>query len=259
MTKVLTWNVNSLKVRMEFLRHWLEEVGPDVVMLQETKLRDEDFPYKEFDSLGYHAVHRGVSQWNGVAILARAPIELLADVDVDVPYEGVREARCIAARVDECTFVSVYVPNGRGVDHPHFSYKLEWLDGLRRVVDALGPARLVVGGDFNIAPTDLDVWDPSSMQDATHVTPIERDALGAIVSLGLHDLVRMVHPGDPQFSWWDYRGGAFHRGFGLRIDLLLASPDLADRTRDAGTIREARKQLKTGEKPSDHAPVFAQF
>jgi exodeoxyribonuclease-3 len=259
MTSVLTWNVNSLKVRMEFLRHWLESARPDVVLLQETKLRDEEFPYQEILSFGYHAVHRGISQWNGVAILAREPIELLGDVDVEVTFDGVREARCIAARVAECNVVSVYVPNGRALDHPHFAYKLAWLDGLRNVLEQLGPHRLIVGGDFNIAPTDLDVWDPTAMQEMTHVTPLEREALQRIGALGVVDLVRAAHPEDPQFSWWDYRGGAFHRGHGLRIDLLLASSDLADRMRDARTIRDARKQLKTGEKPSDHAPVFAEF
>ena len=250
--KVATWNVNSLTARWPRVEAWLLESGPDVVLVQETKQTDAKFPFKELDALGYHAAHYGQGHWNGVAILSKTSID-----DVTRGFgDDDPEARIVAGTCQGIRFHSCYVPNGRALDDPHYRYKLAWLAKLRDLLDARDRStHVVVGGDFNVAPSDLDCYDPSVFVGATHVSEPERSALRAIEATGLVDLTRALHPDEPNFSWWDYRNGSFHRGWGLRIDLLYVDAALAARATSSYVDREARK----GEKPSDHAPVIGEF
>jgi len=249
---VATWNVNSLTARWPRVRSWLEEKAPDVLLLQETKQTDAKFPFGEIEQLGYQSAHYGQGQWNGVAILSRVGLE-----DVTRGFgDDDPEARVIGARCGGVQFYSCYVPNGRALDDPHYQYKLTWLAKLAGVLAARERSEhVVVGGDFNVAPTDLDVYDPSVFVGLTHVSQAERDALGVLETTGLVDVTRRLHPEDRLYSWWDYRNGAFHRGWGLRIDLLFVDEALAALATASYVDRDARK----GEKPSDHAPVVAQF
>lgn len=250
--RIATWNVNSLKARMERVEAWLADVAPDVVCLQETKLADAAFPALSFQALGYETAHHGEGRWNGVAILSRVGI---ADVETGFgPDDPDPEARVLWATCGGMRVASVYVPNGRALDHEHYRYKLEWLTKLREHLtercDAKTP--VVVAGDFNIAPTDEDVWDASKFVGATHTSPPERQALAELIEWGLVDTFREVRPEAGLFSWWDYRAGRFHKHEGMRIDLVLATPPLAERVRFATIDRNARK----GQQPSDHAPVI---
>jgi exodeoxyribonuclease III len=251
--RIATWNVNSLKVRLPRVEAWLGEVQPDIVCLQETKLADGAFPGLAFEALGYACAHHGQGQWNGVAILSKLGLsDVVPGFDDGEPPDV--DARLLTATCGGVRVSSVYVPNGRAVGHDHYHYKLAWLERLR-VHLAGGPAPdepVVVAGDFNIAPTDADLYDPAAFVGATHVSEPERAALDALCAWGLRDAFRVVHP-DAQrvFSWWDYRAGDFHQGRGMRIDLVLASAPVADRVRWAVIDRNARK----GSQPSDHAPV----
>ncbi len=249
---VATWNVNSLRARWPRVSQWLIQRSPDVVLLQETKMTDAAFPFDEFGELGYEAVHYGQGQWNGVAIASRVGLD-----DVVRGFgDGDPEARLIAATCAGVRVVSCYVPNGRSLDDPHYQYKLAWLDSLRDYLARRDPERhVIVGGDFNVAPADIDCFDPEGLAGSTHVSEPERAALRAVEATGVEDLIRRLHPDDPSFTWWDYRNGAFHRGWGLRIDLLLVDAPLVAMARAAYVDRDARK----GEKPSDHAPVLADF
>lgn len=247
--RVATWNVNSLNARWPRVREWLELHQPDVVMVQETKQTDETFPFAALAALGYDAAHLGQGQWNGVAILSRGEL-----TDVRRGLGDDVEARYIAATSRGVRFHSCYVPNGRALDDPHYAYKLRWLEALRVVLAERDRTRpVIVGGDFNVALSDLDVYDPAAFVGATHVSEPERAALRALLATELVDLVRERNDVDPAFTWWDYRNGSFRRGWGLRIDYLLADALTASRVRDVRVDREARK----GEKPSDHAPVLA--
>jgi len=252
--RIVTWNVNSLRVRIERIEQWLAEVSPDVVCMQETKLADDGFPALAFESLGYQTAHHGQGQWNGVAILSRVGLD---DVVVNFAsgIEPDPDARIITATCGGVRVSSCYVPNGRALDDPHYQYKLSWLDRLLKHLDSdTSPtADVLVAGDFNIAPEDRDVYDPRKFEGATHVSQPERDALGRLLDWGLIDLFRAVHP-EPSnvYSWWDYRAGDFHQGRGLRIDLVLGSHSVAQRCHWSVVDRNARK----GEKPSDHAPVI---
>ncbi|HQU26917.1 MAG TPA: exodeoxyribonuclease III [Acidimicrobiales bacterium] len=244
--RVVTWNVNSLNARLARVLEWLEANEPDVALLQETKMRDDAFPVEAFAALGYESAHVGQGQWNGVAVLSRAG---LADVERGLS-DG--EARLVGATCGGLRVYSCYVPNGRALDDPHYAYKLRWLDELRALLAARDrSAPVVVAGDFNVAPADLDVWDPTALAGMTHASAPERAALDEIVATGLVDVVRARHPAEPCFTWWDYRGGAFHRGWGMRIDLVYVDAAHAERVRAAFVDRDARK----GPKPSDHAPV----
>ncbi|MFZ1062026.1 MAG: exodeoxyribonuclease III [Acidimicrobiales bacterium] len=250
--RLATWNVNSLSARWSRVAPWLVEHGPDVVLIQETKQTDEKFPFAPLAELGYESAHYGQGQWNGVAILSRVGIADVVrgfgDDDAQARFMG---ATCGGLRVYSC-----YVPNGRALDDPHYTYKLEWLAKLARLLETRDQSQpVVVGGDFNIAPTDLDCYDPSLFVGTTHTSEPERAALRAIEATGLVDVTRALHPGEPCYTWWDYRSGSFHRGWGLRIDLLLVSDGLARKATASYVDREARK----GEKPSDHAPVFVEF
>jgi exodeoxyribonuclease-3 len=249
-----TWNINSLNVRQERVEQWLADVQPDVVCMQETKIPDAAFPQLAFEAMGYAAAHHGEGRWNGVAILSRVGLH-----DVSFGFadgaEPDAEARLMTARCDGITVVTVYVPNGRAVGADHYQYKLAWLDRLRAHLDAVAApgAPLIVAGDFNIAPTDVDVYDPAAFVGETHVSEPERQRLQALLDRGLTDEFRHVHPDATKvFSWWDYRRGDFHEGRGMRIDLVLASPPVVERTEWCVIDRNARK----GKQPSDHAPVI---
>ncbi len=253
---IATWNVNSLKARLPRVEEWLADVQPDVLCMQETKLADKAFPALTFAGLGYEAVHHGFNQWNGVAILSRVGISdpvngFASGIEADT------DARLISASCGGIRVHSVYVPNGREVGHDHFHYKLSWLD---RMVEHLNqttsPAEdVVVAGDWNIAPTDADVWEPRLFTSSTHVTPEERGALDRIKAWGLKDTFRIRHQEDKLFSYYDYQAGRFHKREGMRIDFLLASESLAQRNFFDIVDRNARK----GTKPSDHAPVLAGY
>jgi exodeoxyribonuclease III len=251
--RIATWNVNSLKVRLPRVEAWLAEVQPDVVAMQETKLADDAFPALTFQALGYESVHHGQGQWNGVAILSRVGIDDVVANFAD-GLEPDPEARILTARCGGLRVSSVYVPNGRSLDHEHYQYKLAWLERLRAHVAGAGPATddVVVMGDFNIAPQDRDVYDPSKYVGATHVSNAERAALASLEAWGFQDLFRAQHPAaDKVFSWWDYRAGDFHQGRGMRIDLVLGTASVVPRVTWAVIDRNARK----GQLPSDHAPV----
>lgn len=259
--RIATWNVNSLPARIEKVWWWLERAQPDILLMQETKLADAAVPYEEFRARGYHLAHHGQGRWNGVAIASREPITEVvpsfgdplkeAPQGTDDPFA---EARMIAGTTAGVRVASVYVPNGRVVDSINYETKLAWMMRLekwvREACDLQAP--LVIGGDFNIAPTDGDVWDPKACHGATHVSQRERDALGRILSAGLVDTYRAKHTEVGRYSWWDYRAGAFHKNAGMRIDLLLASVPAANRVVWAEIDREARKGKPI---PSDHAPV----
>jgi exodeoxyribonuclease-3 len=250
--RIATWNVNSLKARLARVEEWLADVEPDVVCLQETKLADGAFPSLAFQSLGYESVHHGEGRWNGVAILSRVGIE--DPLNGFGPNDDDPEARLLWATCGGVRIASAYVPNGRSLDHDHYQYKLGWLAKLRRhLEDHEDPsAPVVVAGDFNIAPTDDDVWDPAAFVDATHTSEPERAALAELGTWGLVDTFRLRQPEAGLFSWWDYRAGNFHKKQGMRIDLVLATAPVAERVTFATVDRNARK----GQQPSDHAPVI---
>jgi exodeoxyribonuclease III len=254
--RLVTWNVNSLKVRLERVEEWLGTCQPDVVCMQETKLADTAFPAMAFSALGYESAHHGEGRWNGVAILSRVGLDdvVMGFADDDAPDP---EARLLTATCGGVRVMSCYVPNGRALDDDHYQYKLAWLERLLGHLDRTAdPATPVaVCGDFNIAPADIDVWDPRALVDATHVSAPERAALGRLLDWGLTDLFRDQYPDvERLYSWWDYRAGNFHKGIGMRIDLVLGSSPLAARAEWALIDRNARK----GKQPSDHAPLIVE-
>ena len=251
-----TWNVNSVKARLPRLLEWLDGTKPDVVCLQETKVPADGFPSAEVAELGYEVAAYGQGRWNGVALLSRVGLSEISNGFPGEPGFPDPEARYIGALCGDIRVISVYVPNGRTPEDPHYVYKLAWLAALRDSLARFLPAGpLIIAGDFNVAPTDEDVWDPAVFVGATHVTPPERDALAAIRDLGLRDIVGRPLKGDRPFTYWDYRAGMFHMNKGMRIDLVLATPGLAAQVTDAVIDREARK----GKGPSDHAPIVVDF
>ena len=253
---IVTWNVNSLKARLPRVQEWISESQPDVLLIQETKLAQDKFPHAEMAELGYESAHFGQGQWNGVAIISRVGLDnVVNNFASGIEPDG--EARIITANCGGVQVSSVYVPNGRSLDHDHYQYKLSWLSRLRAHLDASCKPTddVVVGGDFNIAPEDRDVYDMKAFADATHVSAAERDALARVCEFGLTDTFRQFNDEDKVFSWWDYRGGAFHKGHGMRIDLLLATPSVAARAKGSVIDRNARKERDSG-KPSDHVPVI---
>jgi exodeoxyribonuclease-3 len=250
--RIATWNVNSLKVRLPRIEAWLAEVQPDIACLQETKVADKAFPSLAFSALGYESAHFGQGQWNGVAILSRVGVEdVVADFADGAGPDP--DARLLSATCAGIRMMSVYVPNGRAVGHEHYQYKLAWLARLRAHLAATTTPDqdVAICGDFNVAPTDGDVYDPVKFEGETHVSPPERAALAEIESWGLTDAFRKVWDAPGVFSWWDYRAGDFHEGRGMRIDLVLMSTPLVARVEWAVIDRNARK----GKQPSDHAPV----
>ena len=271
--RIATWNVNSLKARQEFVEKWLERAAPDILLMQETKLGDVDAPVMAFGMLGYQLVHHGEGRWNGVAIAARNGLAIddivtnFGDGPVrdsgpggtagsEDDFDPFDEARMLAATVDGLRIVTVYAPNGRVVGSPFYDGKLAWFERLGRWLDdekAAGRGdALLVGGDFNVAPADIDVWDAQAAHGGTHVSEPERAAVRALIDRGLTDTYRARHDEAGRFTWWDYRAGMFHKNFGMRIDLLLAAAPIAKRIVDAEIDRQARKGPPV---PSDHAPL----
>lgn len=252
--RVATWNVNSLNARLDRVALWVDLLEPDVLCLQETKLGDENFPHDRFSELGYESAHHGQGQWNGVAIVSRVGLE---DVRPDFEDGGEpdRDARILWATCGGVRVASCYVPNGRSLDDEHYQYKLDWLDRLNNdlVANADRNSDVCVTGDFNIAPDDRDVFDPTGLVGVTHTSEAEREKLTNLEKWGLNDMFRDHHEEAGLYSWWDYRDGNFHKRKGMRIDLLLGSATLRAKTKRVIIDRNERK----GKLPSDHAPVFA--
>ncbi|QBI18626.1 exodeoxyribonuclease III [Egibacter rhizosphaerae] len=250
--RLVTWNVNSLRARMPRVVEFLEAHAPDVLCLQEIKCSEEQLPHLDLQASGYRVVAYPGGPREGVAVLVPADQEV-GNVRCGLPDEpDPGEARWIEVEVGDLTVGSVYVPNGREVGSPTYEAKLAFLDALRaRFAELSSP--LVVAGDFNVAPTDADVWDPDVFDGATHVTEPERERFGALLETGLVDAFRAVEPDTRQFTWWDYRGGSFHKNEGMRIDAVLATPDID--VGSCGIVRDFRK----GKKPSDHAPLLAEL
>lgn len=253
--RLATFNINGTRARFDFLLAWLAARKPDVVGLQELKLEDEQFPRLELQAAGYHAVTYGQKSWNGVAILSREPAEV---IQRGLPGQDDFGSRLITADVGGVRFTSIYLPNGKFVDHEDFPKKLAWIDSLRAHLEATRAASRpsVIVGDFNICPEPIDSWNEKLLAGVIFHTDAERTRFRRILDLGFVDLFRSLYPDTQAFSWWDYRGGAFHRKQGLRIDLLLATPDLRARTKAVEIDREWRKK-QNDFTPSDHAPVFA--
>ena len=253
--RIATWNVNSVTARLERLLAWLESAQPDVLALQELKCSTDAFPTMPVQALGYEVAALGSGRWNGVALLSRVGLdEVTLGLTGQPQYEGADEPRAVGATCGGVRVWSVYVPNGREPDHDHYRYKLDWFGALRATVRAdlaTHPERaLAVVGDFNVAPTDADVWDISQFQGSTHVTPAERAALADLREIGLQDVMPRALKGEP-YTFWDYRQAAFGRGWGMRIDLVYANAAFAARVADAYVDREERK----GKGASDHAPL----
>jgi exodeoxyribonuclease III len=244
---------------MEFVKLWLAERQPDVVGFQELKMQDDQFPHAEFEALGYQALTHGQKSWNGVAILSRLPIELL---DVGLPGQEDFGARLLRARVGdagtELDFTTLYCPNGKNIDHDDFPRKLAWFEALRDWASAfiVDEKSSVLCGDFNIVPAGIDSWDEERFRGEIFHTDAERERYAALLTLGLRDLYREREPDTAAFSWWDYRGGAFHRKHGLRIDFLLGTNAVVERLRSVEIDRDYRKKQQ-GLTASDHAPVIA--
>jgi exodeoxyribonuclease-3 len=275
--RIATWNVNSLKARLPRVEEWLAQRAPDVLLMQETKLADEAAPDMPFGMAGYQLLHHGEGRWNGVAIASRVGIEDVVTNFGDGPVRRSPgpesgsasaaeataaeaslapgdEARMVSAVCGGVRVVSIYGPNGRALDTPFYRAKLAWFDRLARWLrETQDPAEpLVIGGDYNVAPEDADVYDPAFFAGSTHVSPAERAAMAALREWGLVDAYRLHHPEPGKFSWWDYRAGNFHKGLGMRIDHLYVTRPVADRCIAAEIDRDARK----GHLPSDHAPVY---
>lgn len=273
--RIATWNVNSLKARQEAVENWLTRAAPDILLIQETKLTDADAPVMAFAMAGYQLIHHGEGRWNGVAITARngmivsdvvtnfgdgpvrdsGPGGAGAEVTGEDDFDPFDEARMIAATIDGIRVVSLYAPNGRVVGSPFYAGKLAWFARLARWIrETTTPDdALVIGGDFNVAPTDLDVWDAAAVHGGTHVSEPERAAFRALLEPGLIDAYRAQRTEPGRFTWWDYRAGMFHKNLGMRIDHLLVSAPVAARVVGAEIDRDARKGPPV---PSDHAPLL---
>jgi exodeoxyribonuclease-3 len=255
--RIATWNVNGLRARQDLLLRWLRLRQPDVLALQELKLEDAQFPHDAFAQAGYHAAVHGQKSWNGVALLARKP---LATLQVGLPGQEAVGARLVAAEVEGVAVASVYCPNGKHVGHDDFPKKLAWLDALADWLAARRPADapLVLGGDLNVCPGPLDTWNEAALRGQIFHTDAERARFRRLLDAGLRDLFREKHPEAKVFSWWDYRGGAFHKGEGLRIDFLLGTAPVLARVTEVSIDREWRKKQE-GLTASDHAPVIAEL
>ena len=252
--RIATWNINSVNPRLERLSAWLESAQPDVLCLQETKCPAADFPAMPLEALGYETVALGDGRWNGVAILSRVGLADVRDnLDGQPEWDGSVEPRAIAATCGGLRVWSLYIPNGREVDNPHYDYKLAWLDALRDTAAAEQAQGndLMLLGDFNVAPTDADVYDRAAFEGSTHVTEAERDKLAELAKTGLTEILPRPLKYDVAYTFWDYRQLAFPKNRGMRIDLAYATPAVAERVTDAYVDREARK----GKGTSDHAPI----
>ncbi len=254
MFKLASWNVNSLKVRLEQVLEWIESSQVDVLALQETKLLDENFPAAAFTDRGYHVIFSGQKTYNGVAIVSRYP---LTEVITDIPGLEDPQRRILAATVAGIRLIDLYVPNGAELISDKYQYKLSWLEKITAFIQQqlLIYPKLAVVGDFNIAPEDRDVHDPAEWVGCVLVSPAERKAFVDILCLGLHDSFRNFEQEENIFSWWDYRAAGFRRNRGLRIDHVLLSDQLNILCRQSGIDKEPRKV----ERPSDHAPVWVEL
>jgi exodeoxyribonuclease-3 len=253
---IATWNVNSIQARLPLVIEWLDRRRPEVLLVQETKCAPGAFPTAEVEAAGYRVADHGEGRWNGVAVLSRVGLgQVATGLELEAP-DGRIEARYLAADCGPLRVASVYVPNGRELGHPYFAYKLAFLETLGERVsqEMAGRRPYVLGGDFNIAPQDSDVFDPAAFIGQTHVSPEERDALSAVLGAGVVDLAQL--PGQtPAYTYWDYRQGFFRRGLGMRIDLLLGSPEVAGAT----TMVEVDRAARGAPRPSDHAPLTAEL
>lgn len=254
MMKIASWNVNSMKVRGPQVIDWLGRHGPDVLVLQEIKQVAEAFPADELEAIGYRSLANGQKTYNGVATLSRKP---LRDPVTDFPQLDDPQRRVLATTVGGVRVINLYVPNGQAVGSEKYDYKLGWLSALRQFLEQeiIAHEKLVVLGDFNIAPADEDVYDPEKWGDAVLCSPAEREALGRLLELGLTDVFREFDQPEKSFSWWDYRAAGFRRNAGLRIDLILTS----DAMTNACTACYIDKEPRAWDRPSDHAPVVAEF
>lgn len=263
--RIATWNVNSLKARLDKVIWWLDRAQPDVLLMQETKLADTNAPVAPFQQAGYELMHHGEGRWNGVAIASRCgignvitdfgePLRPARTSDIG-DNEPLAEARMISADCGGVRIISVYAPNGRQIDSPFYEAKLIWFGKLPHWINqAVTPETpAVVGGDFNVAPDDIDVWDPQACHGSTHVSECERQAYAKLSNAGFVDAYRLHHPEPGRYTWWDYRAGSFYKNVGMRIDHLLVTKPLKHRIVWADINREARKGKPV---PSDHAPVF---
>lgn len=263
--RIATWNVNSLKARLDKVWWWIERASPDVLLMQETKLTDRDAPHAAFEERGYQLAHHGEGRWNGVAIASRCGLSQVVsnfgaalarpDTEGAGDDEPLAEARMIAAVCGGIRVVNLYAPNGRTLDSVFYKAKLAWFERLSRWLgEACVPDQpLVMGGDYNIAPADADVWDPAACHGGTHVSPPEREAFARLARWGLIDAYRLRHPEPERYTWWDYRAGNFHKNYGMRIDHLLVTATVAERVVWAEIDREARKGKPI---PSDHTPLL---
>ena len=253
--RIAAWNVNSLKARLEHVLAWLRATAPDVVLLQETKLIDAAFPFEFLGDAGYNAVSVGQKTYNGVAVLSKSPIDVIAAALPGDPDDT--QARYLEVFTCGVRVASIYAPNGNPIDSSKFLYKLAWLNRFALHTQTLLASEdaFVLGGDFNIAPSDDDVYDPIGWQNDALCRPETRAQWRRTLYLGLTDAIRAIHPGGHAYTWWDYRAGAWPADRGLRIDHLLLSPRTADRLHSAGVDRTPRGW----EKPSDHAPVWCEL
>lgn len=266
MVRIATWNVNSLSARLPAVEKWLQRAAPDVLLMQETKLADDNVPELAFQMAGYELVHHGEGRWNGVAIASRTgisdPITNFGDEPIGESrpardqefFDPFAEARMISAMTGGIRMVSTYAPNGREVGSPFYEGKLSWLERLHRwlMEDCSPEEPLVLAGDLNVTPTDADVWEARAAHGGTHVSEPERAALAALREWGLVDAYRLQQTAADRYTWWDYRAGMFHKNMGMRLDLIYVTRPVADRVIWAEIDREARKGTPT---PSDHAPV----
>jgi exodeoxyribonuclease III len=268
--RLATWNVNSIRTRVDRVVDWLERADVDVLAMQETKCTDDQFPTMPFAALGYEVAHVGLNQWNGVAVASRVGLD-----DVEVGFAGqpqwsakpdaepVAEARALGATCGGVRVWSLYVPNGRTLADPHYTYKLEWLAALQDTaagwLTERPDAPIALVGDWNIAPTDEDVWDMSAFTDRTHVSEPERAAFRTINDIGFTDVVRPFTPGPGIYTYWDYTQLAFQKRRGMRIDFILGSPGFAERITHAEIVKDERRPKKGTIAPSDHTPVLAEL
>lgn len=252
--KIATWNVNSLNVRLPHTLRWLEENQPDILALQELKLDQDKFPQADFANIGYHAAWNGQKTYNGVAILSKQPID---NICTDIPALNEPQKRIIAATINNIRVICAYCVNGESIDSDKFKYKEQWFHALRNYIShelKQNPATIVLG-DFNIAPTDIDVYDPQQWQNKVLCSPQERSWFQQLLDLGLTDSLHYLHPNEAHYTWWDYRMNMFRRKLGLRIDHILISQKLVPTLQQVSVDVVARGW----ERPSDHAPVIAQF
>ncbi len=254
MFKIATWNVNSLRVRLPHVLQWLEQEKPDVFALQETKLRDENFPDEEFRDMGYQAIYSGQPTYNGVATITRFPAE---NTLIALPDFTDTQKRVIGAEIHGIYILNLYAPNGSSVGSEKYAYKLEWFSHLHGLVKQLlsNKEKILLLGDLNIAPEDRDVHDPDEWEGSVLVSPKERAEFQRLLDIGMKDAFRLFPQEEKSFSWWDYRAAAFRRNRGLRIDHILVNPEMAARCLSCRIDKAPRKL----ERPSDHAPVVAEF